>query len=128
MRLVGYDLASTGVRPGTELEVTLYWRGDRAIDRSYTVFVHLLDATGRVRGQHDAVPGNGSLSTMGWSPGEYITDLHSIQLPADLPPGAYLLEVGAYEASSGVRLPVLSESGERLADMVLLSQTITVLP
>ena len=128
IRLIGYDLESSGVRPGSELGVTLYWRGEQAIDRSYTVFVHLLDAAGQVRGQDDAVPGSGSLPTMGWAPGEYITDLHSIQLPADVPPGAYVLEVGVYEPSSGARLPVLSNSGERLADMVLLSQMITVIP
>jgi hypothetical protein len=36
-----------------------------------------------------------------------ILDEHQLRLPADLPPGEYLLEIGLYEANSGRRAPVL---------------------
>ncbi|NJN98744.1 MAG: hypothetical protein HC875_33965 [Anaerolineales bacterium] len=38
-------------------------------------------------------------------PGQTLRQGYGLQLPADLPPGAYSLVVGLYQASSGRRLP-----------------------
>ena len=126
MRLVGYDLETPQLRPGSSVSLTLHWRAEREMDRSYTVFVHLLDSSGRVRAQQDSVPGMGALLTTGWAPGEYIDDRYEIALPADIPAGEYALEVGVYNAATGLRLAVLGAAGEAMGDRVILPQAIRV--
>jgi 4-amino-4-deoxy-L-arabinose transferase-like glycosyltransferase len=128
MRLVGYDLETPLVRTGSTLSLTLHWQAEREMDRSYTVFVHLLDGSGRVRAQQDNAPGLGYLPTTGWAPGEYIADAYEIALPVGVSAGDYALEVGVYDAATGIRLPVRSATGERMGDRIILSQSIRVAP
>jgi hypothetical protein len=127
MHLAGYDLEAPQVRPGHSVSLTLHWRAEREMTRSYTVFVHLLDASGRVRAQQDSVPGSGALPTTGWAPGEYLDDHYEIPLPVDLPAGEYTIEVGAYDAATGVRLAVVGAGGEGMGDQVILPEIIRVI-
>jgi hypothetical protein len=86
------------------------------------VFVHLLDAAGRIVAQTDGQPGDGALPTRGWLPREVVTDPRRIALPASLPAGAYRLELGWYDAATGQRLTVNAPPG---ADHLLLPQIIS---
>jgi hypothetical protein len=97
IELSGYDLDGAGLAPGRSLQVILYWHALDTPDRNYHTFVHLLDGDGNIVAQHDGPPGNGRLPSLGWLPGEYLADPHSLYLPPDLPVGAYRLEVGLYE-------------------------------
>ncbi len=90
--------------PGDTVSVTLYWSGSQPTDQSYKVFVHLLDAAGRLVAQDDSLPGRGARPTTGWLPGEIIADPHPVALPAALAPGSYAVAVGLYEPRSGRRL------------------------
>jgi len=118
--LLGYDLLPASPRPGQTLYLTLYWRAEQEMDRSYKVFAHLLDSTGRVRVQHDAVPANWTRPTTGWLAGEIITDPHSLILESDTPPGEYLLQVGLYDPETNIRLPLLNAAGQAIDDRVVL--------
>ncbi|MBN1136667.1 MAG: hypothetical protein JXM73_08770, partial [Anaerolineae bacterium] len=102
--LVGYDLPETAHRPGSPLEVTLYWHARQTPDRNYRVFVHLLDAQEQIIAQHDGTPGDGELPTLGWLPGEYLADTHRLALSPGLPTGAYRLLVGLYDPVTWQRL------------------------
>ncbi|MGD2039345.1 MAG: glycosyltransferase family 39 protein [Anaerolineae bacterium] len=104
VELTGYDLPHAVRAPDSTLDVTLYWHTLETPDRNYHVFVHLLDQDGDILAQHDGPPGRGTLPTLGWLPGEYLTDPHQIQIPADLPDGDYQLGVGLYEPTTAVRL------------------------
>ncbi len=101
-KLLGYnierDVPQRGVR------ITLVWRSLALMDTSYTVFVHLLDSKGSVIVSGDAIPAGGDLPTTGWIEGEYVADVHSFTLPADLPEGDYPIEVGLYDPITGARL------------------------
>jgi hypothetical protein len=88
--------------------VTLHWHALQTPDRNYHSFVHLLDSAGDIVAQHDNPPAGGELPTLGWLPGEYLTDTHRLQLPFDLPEGGYWLGVGLYDPPTGLRL------GERI--------------
>ncbi|MCJ7667563.1 MAG: phospholipid carrier-dependent glycosyltransferase, partial [Anaerolineae bacterium] len=96
--------------------IALYWQALRKIEVDYTVFVHLLDSTGRVLSQRDSQPQNGFRPTSTWTAGEEVADYHGLPLPADIPAGEYWLEVGLYEAATGKRL--LTET--RQEDRILL--------
>ncbi len=102
VELVGYDLQLP--TPDLPLAITLHWHALTTPDRNYHAFVHLLDAGGKIVAQHDGPPGNGQLPTLGWLPGEYLTDLHLLQLPSDLPVGEYRLNIGLYEPVTNIRL------------------------
>jgi mannosyltransferase len=119
--LVGADVWSSTVPPGGTLRLTLYWQAMAEMDVPYTVFVHLLDAEGKVVAGHDAQPRDGVRPTTSWVPGEYISDPHEMSIPPELPPGEYVLEVGMYDASApGMpRLPVLGEEGQPATDRVI---------
>ncbi len=116
-RLLGYDLEITN----GEMRLILYWRAIGETDVSYTVFVHIVDATGKIRAQRDSVPGNAALPTSGWVQDEIITDEYVIPR-TNLEPGAYNIIVGMYDARTGERLPIMdADSGEARGDSLTVT-------
>lgn len=110
VRLVGYDLNLDRAYPGGRLPVTLYWQPLGPIPASYHVFTHL--EGDRLYAQADGVPVCWTYPTDVWRPGQIIADQHSIDLPADLPPGGYPLAVGLYLPEGDLpRLDLLDEAG-----------------
>ncbi|GAB4460278.1 MAG: hypothetical protein Kow00120_28040 [Anaerolineae bacterium] len=66
------------------------------------VFVHLMDAAQTaVLAQDDAL----HVPSLQWRAGEVFYQTHTLNLPADLPPGVYALRVGLYDPLTGVRVP-----------------------
>ena len=60
-RLVGYDLPATEVAPGDTLDLTLYWQATESTGDRLAVFVHLLDAQGKIIGQSDSEPATATI-------------------------------------------------------------------
>ncbi len=84
--------------------VPLVWRAETPIPTSYHAFVHLVDEAGNILAQSDGVPAGWTRPTTGWLPGEYIVDVHTLTLPAELPPGQLTFRVGLYDPVTGSRL------------------------
>jgi len=118
LHLTGYDLSAAQLAPGAMLTITLYWQTQRNLVSDYDVFIHLLDATGRLMASRDAPPAEGTRPTRGWRIGEPITDSHTLLLPNTLTAGDYRLSVGLYDPGSGARL----------GNGVLLDRSITIVP
>jgi hypothetical protein len=110
--LYGYDL-----RPGASTTLTLHWQSLAATDSDYTVFVHVLSASGQIVAQADAQPRGGAYPTSLWVPGEFVPDTYTF----DLPPGTYTFNVGLYLSETGARLPVFDASGNSSGDSVTLA-------
>jgi len=87
--------------------VKLVWQARRQVNQEYKVFVHLLGADGRPIAQSDAVPVGWTRPTFGWRVGEFVTDVHTLDLAPNLAPGVYRLVVGMYDIT-GQRLSVAS--------------------
>ena len=119
--LLGADLPSDPVAPGSTLSVTLYWQAENEMDVPYTVFVHLLEPNGQVLVEDNSEPAGGARPTTGWVPGEYVTDPHELLLPLDLPAGIYLIEVGMYDAGArGLpRLAIVGSENQGTTDRVI---------
>jgi hypothetical protein len=117
--LLGYDMPGTA-RPGDLLEFTLYWQAKARPIRDYTVFVHLLDSSGKIVVQADGQPLEGRYPTSLWAAPETLADFRTMRLPADLAAGNYYLHIGLYNLGDGRRLPILSETGDHLGDSVTL--------
>ncbi len=119
VELVGYELREVARAPGSPLEITLHWHTLGTPERNYWAFAHLLRGEGeqaQIVAQHDGIPGDGRLPTLGWLPGEYLSDTHLLQLPFDLPDGTYYVGVGLYDP----------DANQRLGDRALLDTTVTV--
>ena len=133
VKLLGYDLPVTQVAPGGTLPLTLYWQAPATlgqapspVDRSYTVFNHLVGADGQIAGQWDGIPAGGTLPTSEWVKGEVIRDEYRIPVQANARPGSYRLEVGMYDAATGQRLPVAGADGQPAGDHVTLETSVEV--
>jgi 4-amino-4-deoxy-L-arabinose transferase-like glycosyltransferase len=122
--LVGADLDRATVRAGETLHLTLYWQAQTRMERSYTVFTHLLDADSRIWAQQDGIPAHGARPTTGWVPGEVIRDEVQLAVDPQAPPGDYVIEVGLYDAGHPAlpRVSVLDEADQPIDDRVLLAE------
>jgi hypothetical protein len=130
VRLLGFGVQPTTIRAGDTLELTLYWQADELIASSYTVFTHLLDPTGSVRGQKDSMPLDGRYPTSQWRSDEIVVDHYSIEVAPDAPNGEYQIEIGMYDlAADAQRLPLFDGAGVRQQDdRLLLNVPIRVQP
>jgi hypothetical protein len=128
VRLLGYDIEPTQVRPGETVVLTLYWESLRGKMGDYTVFTHLLDPSGQPNAQQDNPPQGGMYPTYLWDPGERIQDSYQLQLTSDAPPGDYCFAVGMYTLQTMQRLPITTQQGTALPDNQLLLDGLKVLP
>lgn len=108
------------VARGQSLKLDLFWRAEKATKESYTVFVHLITEQGHVVTDADSAPFSGLYSTDRWTAGEALRDRHTLTIPANIPSGKYLIEIGMYRASDGIRLPIETASGR--ADKIIVAQ------
>ncbi|HVC35219.1 MAG TPA: glycosyltransferase family 39 protein [Chloroflexota bacterium] len=105
---IGHTMHLAGLASRRSLDgplvVTFYWRLSAPLTDDYTVFVHLVDQSGRRVAQADAPPYEGQYSTTRWPVGPIVQDVHRISLPTCLPPGRYRLDVGFYVLKTMRRL------------------------
>jgi len=104
IRLLGHSLG----QDAGALALTLFWQADEQPQTDYQVFVHVLDADGKMLAQADGPPVGGIYPTSAWLPGQIISDTHRIVLPeGSMPEGSRpaSLEVGLYDLASMQRLP-----------------------
>lgn len=115
-------------QPGDIIPVTLQWRALDYAEESYTVFVHLIDLANRPLVALDYTPLGGAMPTHlwipKWLPGQQMLDPYRLQIPPDLPPGEYLIEVGLYEMTSGRRLHIADQLGNLVGDRYILGSVI----
>lgn len=120
IRLRRYTYEKRSLKPGDTVRLTLEWEAVGPIPEPYKVFVHVLGQNGLPIAQQDNEPLNGTYPTTRWRPGERVSDPYAFALPADLPPGEYLVEVGLYRLSDMGRLPVLDQNQVAVDDKAFL--------
>jgi hypothetical protein len=107
LTLLGYDLRTPTAGPGGSVRLTLYWQSQIAMDRNWSIFVHLVDQDGILAAQRDRYPGQGLLATTLLRPGQTWADDYVIALPAGAySPADLRVRAGVYDLADGVRLPV----------------------
>jgi len=101
VRVIGYDLT----REPNALRVAIYWQPRVKLERNYTTFVHLLDASGsKIAQGNDHQVGGEFYPTSMWDAGETLRDEQAITLPQNVVPGTYRLLIGMYFAPDMERL------------------------
>jgi hypothetical protein len=110
----------TSMSPGETIKVDLTWRGLKTWAADYTAFVHLVGPDGKVHGQVDQWPMQGTLPTSSWSAGQIVNDPYTVVLPPDAPRGTYQVEAGWYLLATLRRLSVLDAAGRPGDDKVII--------
>lgn len=123
IEMVGYEYSSRELQPGDALDVTLFWRALQDEPPDYTIEVRLVEQSDHAREwvQADSRPQAGASPTDTWQAGETITDTHRLQLPPDLPEGAYHVEIALRDAVTGLRQNIVADDGHWIADYLLLA-------
>jgi hypothetical protein len=128
-QLLGYalHLPAEGIYPGTQFQVTLYYRSDAKTAKDYTRFFHLYNPELGLAAQADSPPQAGVNPTWSWVPGETIVDTVTLQVAEEAAPAEYRLFTGFYDAQAGgVRLGVRDEAGQILPDGGVVLETLQV--
>lgn len=107
---LGYELLEEGASPGTEIALITAWRVKKKPTPPLSIFVHLLDSQGQVRGQFDGLSANPD----GLYPGDILLHVHRFSIGPSASPGRYWLQVGLYNPETLVRLPVADAPSDRL--------------
>ncbi|MBN2389127.1 MAG: hypothetical protein JXR84_00290 [Anaerolineae bacterium] len=110
IELLGYDLATHGYQPdgsGSAIGLYLYWKTARPVSEMLKVFTHVINDQGALVGQDDSVPVLWTYPVAAWQPEEVVVDYHHIAISAGAPLQDLTINVGLYDAGSGVRVAVL---------------------
>jgi hypothetical protein len=108
LSLIGYDL-NAPILSGGVLDVTLYWRVLREVDRDdYAFFAHLVDDLGFRWGGETFF----HYPSRQWRPGDVLLFRQRIAVAPGAPPGAYTIDAGVFSPSLDARLPLLDEAGQ----------------
>ena len=128
--LVGYDLAlpEAGLRAGSQISLTLYYRTDAATAQDLTRFAQLYSPELGMAAQQDAPPAQGANPTWSWVPGEVVSDTITLTVGQAARSGKYALQVGLYTLGDGVRLPVRDRAGNPLPDGQVVLTELSLLP
>jgi hypothetical protein len=115
-------LTAVGVLPGESVAVELEWQGLRQMGQDFTVSVQLIGPDGKLHGQMDAWPLQGTLPTSQWTPGESFSDPYHVELSPDAPAGRYRVGVVVYHLPTDTRLSVLNAAGQATGDIVWVGE------
>jgi len=119
--LRGWLLAGAA-RPGNTVDLTLIWHALGRQNRSWTVFIHLVDTKEQIVAENNAQPQAGAFPMKQWVAGDWVEDHHMLALPMDLVPGSYTLRVGLYDPRTERRAAVFDQQGKLVGDQVELGQ------
>jgi len=106
--ITGVSTDACTVQAGGTLDIALLWHVNAPTDADQTVFVHLLDPSGKLVAQADGQPDGGSIATGQPAPSPDVSDAHALLLPRTLPPGRYRMQAGLYNAKTMARLSLAS--------------------
>lgn len=125
IELIKLDLDRHHYQPGETVSLGVYWRAAEVPRIAYTGFVHILDAEGQLVVGWDNPPCHRTCPTTSWQRGEYLRDEYLLELPRDLKPGPYTIQVGMYNSETGAPLAI-EESAVPLVEQRLQLASIRI--
>lgn len=129
VKLLGYQLHTASAQPNEAVRLTLYWQSQIAMDRNWSIFVHLVDEDGVIVAQRDRYPGQGLLATTLLRPGQAWADEYVIAMPVGtIAPAKLQVAVGVYDLHDGTRLPLVNGSDVVIFGLVSLQPRTKELP
>ncbi|MDP2727009.1 MAG: hypothetical protein Q8P59_05660, partial [Dehalococcoidia bacterium] len=119
VKLLGYRMEDSSLKPGQPLTITLYWQALAAPRKNYTLFLHAFDAWGNTLGQMDVLLGERGYPTAAWRTGDALEETYTLTLeePKERP-SLVRFEAGLYLFPSMERLQALDPQGRPLGTSV----------
>jgi hypothetical protein len=122
IQLYATELDTEDISTGDVPDLTIIWQAMAVPERSYHVFVHMVEVGDDENvTQSDKIPVDWLRPTNGWRSGEALSDHHLLELPSDIQPGANELLVGFYDPDDDQRLPIFLSGGRQPDDRLLLA-------
>ena len=107
LELVGFQ--SNELKPGSDLDVTFYWRPAMKIGRDVELVLELHDRTRDVTViSKEDWPLNGVFRVRAWHPDQVMPLSYSLAVRPNLPAGHYQLQVGLIDQLSRQRIPLVT--------------------
>ncbi len=119
--LTGHDIAV--VEEKRLIVYRLYWHVLKTAPVDYTVFAHLMDASGKMIASGDSQPFNGDYPTTRWQAGEQFVEERTLPLPQAS--GNYRISIGLYHLPNGERLPVTDVDSQPVENNEVLLDSIS---
>jgi 4-amino-4-deoxy-L-arabinose transferase-like glycosyltransferase len=100
LHAIGWDLTTvdgqpvTSVRAGKPYVLRLYYEVTRPISGEWQTFVHIDGYQRRYNGDHDTLEGKYAFHL--WRPGDYVADIHQIELEPNFTAGTYTMYFGLF--------------------------------
>ncbi|MBN1136244.1 MAG: hypothetical protein JXM73_06650, partial [Anaerolineae bacterium] len=104
LRLLGYGVKERRAHDRAWAELALWWRTPRGLGQRFKISARLVNADGVTVAAVDAEPVANTYPTTAWRPGEIVTDVYDIPLPAGLPPGDYAPTLVVYDPATTLEL------------------------
>lgn len=104
LRLLGYGVEEHQAHDRAWAKLTLWWRAPDGLGQRLKISARLVNAGSLTVAAVDAEPVANTYPTTAWRPGEVITDIYDIPLPAGLPPGDYTPTVIVYDPATALEL------------------------
>lgn len=120
--LLDYTVSGT-LTPGSSVTVTLRWQALSRAPVAWSVFVWVVD---RQKNAHVQLtqPLFGMIPTTAWSPGDRVLSQHTIPLPADLPAGDYVIQIGLIDPLTDTRAHRRNNAEKLIGDSVRIPFTV----
>ncbi|MCL4300483.1 MAG: glycosyltransferase family 39 protein [Anaerolineae bacterium] len=100
LALAGYNLEPEKTAPGTNVWVTLYWQALANVTHDYVILLRLLDQEGQEAAYWLGRPVRSGYPSTEWRSGQIVQDPWLLNLPAEVKPGIYQLEVAVFDAAT----------------------------
>ncbi len=114
IRLLAYEQDKPTVAPGEPLQATLYLVARAPMTVDYNLLLRLIAADGKELWRAEGWPWGAPTSA--WPLREVRPDGHTVQIPADAPPGLYKLIASIYDPATFDPLPVQDMQSGALLD------------
>ncbi|MFN8562572.1 MAG: glycosyltransferase family 39 protein [Anaerolineae bacterium] len=116
LTFLGYEHSWADVyRPGDVIPVVTYWRVDGVVPPDLRLFTHILSDPTNIVAQSDPI----SVLAAQLLPRDIFIQVTYVELPRRIMDATYSISVGAYPASTGIRLPVFDGEQPRGARLFL---------
>jgi 4-amino-4-deoxy-L-arabinose transferase-like glycosyltransferase len=122
MVFLAFGTFNPNASPGDAVTILSFWQVKTLPLPPLKAFVHLTDAHGQVYVQSDGL----NAPPQFWRPGDVIVQLHRLKLPTEAT-GTYRLELGLYNAQTGLRAQFLGAAGQPVGDHLVLAD-VEVMP
>jgi hypothetical protein len=100
LELLGYDLSAEEIASGDTSWLTLYWQALADVNRDYVVGVSVLDTRGREVAYWLGRPVHSSQATDQWEAGQIVQDPWRLEMPTDIAPGTYVLQLTLFDSET----------------------------